>query len=50
MLREFCPCDFPPYTCPYNAQSWGACDWWCGEPDAAPVDWYDESEVIDDDG
>lgn len=48
MLREFCPCDEPPFICPYYAQSYGSCEWWCGEPDAAPDDWYDIDNGKDD--
>ena len=48
MLREICPCDIFG-ECPYGAESWGSCEWWCGEPDATPDNWTEESEVYEND-
>lgn len=42
-LREITPCDFEG-ICPYGADSWGQCVWFCGEPDESNDDDYDESE------
>jgi len=41
MLRNNCPCDIDG-ICPYDAQSWGTCDWYCGEPE--PQDDWDRWE------
>lgn len=35
-IRQHTPCDEDDFSCPYNAQNWGDCEYWCGaesEPD-----------------
>lgn len=38
-LRHDTPCDHGP--CPYEAESWGSCEYWCGseEPQDYPEAW-----------
>ena len=46
-LRRETPCDFGP--CPYNSESGGSCEYWCGaeEPQDYPEAW--ECGVDEDD-
>ena len=45
MKRE-CPCDIPPFICPYDAEYSSTCDYYCSEPE--PEDWgYDEDMGFD---
>ena len=45
-IRSNCPCDLDG-VCPYESESWGSCEYWCGseEPQDKPDDWF-----YDDDG
>lgn len=40
-LRKITPCDYSGF-CPYNAESGGSCEYWCGESE--PDDSYEEEE------
>jgi hypothetical protein len=46
-LLNNCPCDLDG-VCPYESDSWGSCEYWCGseEPQDEPDEWFydDESE------
>lgn len=49
-LQLHCPCDDEPFICPYNAQSNGDCEYYCGEdePEDEPEDWdYNEDMGFD---
>ena len=39
-LRQTTPCDYLS-VCPYNSESWGSCEYWCGseEPEDYPEAW-----------
>lgn len=41
-LRRETPCDFGP--CPYEAECYGSCEYWCGadEPQDYPEEWEEE--------
>lgn len=41
-LRQITPCDYSG-VCPYNAETYGSCEYWCGadEPEDNPEDWED---------
>lgn len=43
-LRHETPCDFGP--CPYESESWGSCEYWCGaeEPQDEPDEWFFEPD------
>jgi hypothetical protein len=45
-IRSNCPCDLDG-VCPYESESWGSCEYWCGseEPQDEPDEWfYDDDE------
>ena len=44
MVRKNTPCDFNG-ICPYDSQSWGSCEWFCGEEE--PQDNYEDWEEDD---
>lgn len=46
-LRKETPCDFAPHECPYNVESYGSCEYWCGAPEPAddPEIWDEDEEV-----
>lgn len=48
-LNSCCPCDISG-VCPYNSESYGSCDYWCGaeEPQDDPTLWDDCPEAEDD--
>lgn len=44
-LRHETPCDFGP--CPYESESWGTCEYWCGSEESQdePDEWfYDDDD------
>lgn len=43
MVRKNTPCDCDGF-CPYDSQSWGSCEWFCGEeePQDNPEDWEED--------
>ena len=43
-LRKNTPCDCDG-ICPYDSQSWGSCEWFCGEEE--PQDNYEIWEEDD---
>ena len=49
-VRSNCPCDFDG-VCPYESESWGSCEYWCGseEPQDEPDEWFydDDSPPVD---
>ena len=40
-IRRETPCDLDG-ICPYSAESWGSCEYWCGadEPEDDPPEWF----------
>ena len=48
-LRRETPCDFEPFTCPYNAEYSSTCEYYCGaeEPEDIPDIDEDEEYLID---
>ncbi len=46
-LRKITPCDFDG-ICPYNSESYGSCEYWCGaeEPDDTPELSEDDKEEL----
>jgi len=44
-IRSNCPCDLDG-VCPYESESWGSCEYWCGseEPQDEPDDWFYDDE------
>lgn len=44
-LRRNCPCDLDG-ICPYDAEYFSSCEYWCGadEPQDDPSDWCNEKE------
>lgn len=46
-VRKNTPCDLDG-VCPYEAEQWGDCEYWCGadEPQDTPEDW-DEEECFE---
>ena len=45
-IKQHTPCDDDDFTCPYNAQNWGDCEYWCGSD--SEQDDYNESYDFDD--
>ena len=43
-LRRETPCDFGP--CPYEAEYYGTCEYWCGadEPQDYPTEYEEEEQ------
>ena len=39
-VRNNCPCDLDG-VCPYESESYGSCEYWCGgeEPQDDPIEW-----------
>lgn len=44
-LKSITPCDFEG-ICPYGAEYYGTCDWYCGadEPQDDPAIWEEDTE------
>lgn len=44
-VRNGCPCDLDG-VCPYESESWGSCEYWCGseEPQDEPDEWFYDDE------
>lgn len=45
MLRLITPCDYTG-MCPYNAETMGGCEYWCGQPEPqdGPEIWAEDVE------
>lgn len=48
-LKQNTPCDMD-CICPFGAETFGDCEWWCGaeEPQDDPEIWEDEDDYEDD--
>lgn len=44
-IRLYTPCDVAG-ICPYNAEYFGTCEYWCGieEPQDNPMDWEEDDD------
>ena len=49
MLKNYTPCDDYPFICPYGANSWNHCEWFCGEQDDDDYTDYRDYDDSDDD-